>query len=198
ALRVLEDAAARYSCPELEATIKVETAIQRLDAKRQLLESDIHAAENDLANLSGPLEELAGIVAEEKRTRDQVARLEDERRRARAAEIAVQLRRDDENRAECERLGAEARDLEGQPRIQPSDEAEFQATIGRLAEIERQRETLVARRAALEQERRGLDAEWEGLAAFRDRNAEDADRLAADAQEIRRLDGELEDLGMEL
>src|SRR5207244_4096718 len=94
ALRVLEDAAARYSCPELEATIKVETAIQRLELKRQTLESDIQATENDLAMLSGPLEELAGIVAEEKRLRDWVARLEDERRRARAAEIADRLRRD--------------------------------------------------------------------------------------------------------
>ena len=49
AIKVLEGALRRYTCAELDFTGTVDHAIQRLDAKRQLLEAELKALGHDLS-----------------------------------------------------------------------------------------------------------------------------------------------------
>ena len=137
ALRALEGAAESYACPELGSTLRVETTIQRLETKRELLDAEIHALEHDLESMTPDLEELARVVESEQEARESLARLEAERRRARAAEVRDRLDQDAVRRREVERLRAEAESLAPMSGVPAAAEAEFRDAVARLDETVR-------------------------------------------------------------
>jgi len=188
ALQVLEGAAASYTCAELGTTMKVETAIQRLEAKRALLESELKALEHDLAAMAGPLDELARLGDEEQQARDALSRIDVERRESVAGEVKTKLAENDQRRAELEQLRAEAAGLAAAANLPSNAEADLRETVARYEEAQRSLETLEARRHEEQARERGtLLVEMEGLKAYASCGLEDADRCVALAAEIRRV-----------
>lgn len=188
ALQVLEASAASYTCNELGTTMKVETAIQRLEAKRALLDSELKTLEHDLAAIAGPLEDLARLGDEEQRTRESLSRADVERRESFATDVRKKIAEDDRHRAELEALRAEAGALDAAGQLPSNAEADLRETVTRLEEAQRNLESLESRRHEEQaRERGGLQAEIEGLKAYASCDAEDADRCIALAGEIRRI-----------
>ncbi len=188
ALQVLEASAASYTCNELGTTMKVETAIQRLEAKRALLDSELKALEHDLAVIAGPLEDLARLGDEEQRARESLARVDVERRESLATDVRSKLAEDDRHRSELETLRAEAAGLAAASDLPSNAEADLRETVTRLEEAQRNLESLESRRHEEQaRERGGLQAEIEGLRAYASCEAADADRCIALAGEIRRI-----------
>ncbi len=188
AVQVLEAAAAAYNCPELGSTMRVETAIQRLEAKRLALESDVAALDRDFQKLSGPFEQLMRLGEKEDRAREALARIDNERRETLAAEVRHKLAENEERRRELEGLREEAAALASASKLPTNAESELRETVARHAEAQSNLEQLEARRdEELARERDGLLAELEALKAYASCTGEDADKLVAMASEIRRL-----------
>jgi DNA repair exonuclease SbcCD ATPase subunit len=188
ALQVLEAAAASYTCQELGSTMKVETAIQRLETRRGLLESEIKTLDHDLAALAGPLEELARVGDEEQQARDALTRADAERRESLATDVKRRLAENEKDRTELERLREEAKSLATAATLPSNAEADLRETVSRYEESLRGLEVLEARRHEEQaRERGGLAAEMEGLKAYASCAAEDADRFISLASEIRRI-----------
>ena len=59
---MLERAAARYTCDYHGKTVKVDTAIKWLEAKREFLDTEIRRFEHERTQLEGPLNVLADLV----------------------------------------------------------------------------------------------------------------------------------------
>ncbi|MBI5708835.1 MAG: AAA family ATPase [Candidatus Eisenbacteria bacterium] len=188
ALQVLEGAARKYTCAELEFTGTVETAIQRLDLKLGTLGTELNTLEHDLAQASGPLAELARLADEEQVSRTALDRLEAERRAGAAAELKRALAEIEEQERALARLRAEAEPLAAAAHLPANAEADLRETIARHAEAQRNLETLEARRREeQERERRELETAVESLKAYAGCGPEDADRLVALAAEVRRV-----------
>jgi len=188
ALRVLEGALRKYNCPEVDSTGTVDTAIQRLETKRGLLETELKALEHDLAQIHEPLEELAALGEEERQARDALANLESERRASIAAEVRRRL---DENRVQkeqVEKLRAEAEGLAAAEHLPANSEGQLRETIARYQEAQHSLEGLEQRRRGeLERERGRVDSELETLSTVANCTAEEADRCVAVAAELRGL-----------
>ena len=188
AVQVLEAAASAYNCPELGSTMKVETAIQRLEARRASLEGEVAALERDFEKLAGPFDELVRLGEREDKTRAGLSKADSERREAMIAEVRRQLGEHDERRRELEELREEAVDLSSASKLPKNAEVELRDTVARLEEAQRNLEQLEARRdEERARERESLQAELESLKAYASCTAEDADKLVAVASEIRRL-----------
>jgi DNA repair exonuclease SbcCD ATPase subunit len=188
AVQVLEAATAAYNCPELGSTMKVETAIQRLEARRAALDGEVSALEADFKKLAGPLEQLMRLGEKEDQTREALAKIDNERRETLAAEVRRKLSEHDEHRRELDELRHEAADLSSASKLPSNAEAELRETVARLEEAQRSLEQLEARRdEERAREREGLLAELSSLKAYEACTAEDADKLVAMASEIRRL-----------
>ena len=188
ALQVLEGAARRYNCPELDSTLTVENAIKALEARLGMVEVEIRTLENDLARVSEPLEELARISEEEKVARYSLQRLEAEKREAMGAEVQRQIKQHVDQTAALEKLKAEAESLAGAAHLPANAEAELRETIARHEEAQRNLDALEARRRDEQARERGaLEAEAETLRAYADCTTEDADRFVALASDIRRI-----------
>lgn len=188
AVRVLEEALKRYETPELEATLAAETAITRLEAKRKLVESDLHDLGQQLVLAQVPLESLAQLAEEENALKDQLRRLEAERHAGMAAEIRRQLEENERSREELRRLEEEAAGLEAVAQMPANTETELRETVARFEEGQRNLETFESRRReewnaeraqieAVLAERRG----WEG---FSEEDARRCDALAVDLRRV--------------
>ena len=188
AVQVLETATGAYNCPELGSTMKVETAIQRLEAKRAALDGEAGTLEADFAKLSGPFEKLMRLGEKEDQTREALTKIDSERRETLAAEVRRKLSEHDERRRELEELRHEAANLSSASKLPSNAEAELRETVARLEEAQRNLEQLEARRdEERAREREALLAELSSLKAYESCTAEDADKLVAMASEIRRL-----------
>src|SRR5262249_13930741 len=102
AVQVLEAATAAYNCPELGSTMKVETAIQRLEAKRAALEAEVAALQRDFEKLAGPFDRLMRLGEKEDQTREALAKIDFERRETLAADVRRKRADPDERRAPAE------------------------------------------------------------------------------------------------
>jgi hypothetical protein len=188
ALRVLEGAIRKYTCAEVESSGSVDTAIQRLETKRELLASELKTLEHDLSQIAGPLEELVRIGESERAAREAMQGLDVERREALAAEVRRHLAEDARHRADLERLQAEAESLASAAHLPANAETDFRETVARHEEAARNLAALAARRTeALASEREKREAELAGLAAYANATAEDADRCVALASELRQV-----------
>jgi len=198
ALRALDDAATRYTCNELTATVKVETAIDRLDAKCRLLESEMHTLAHDLDQSAGPLEELSSIGDEERVARERLAALETERRVLRALEARDRLTRDAALEDQIAELMAEAEALEPLAEVDPGADSELRHTVARYEEACLRLEAIETRVATAEAERQAMEAELEPLSRYANGTAADADLFAARARELERLEATRDDLELAL
>ena len=188
AVQVLEAAAQAYNSVELGSTMKVETAIQRLEAKRSGLQGEVEALEKDFAKLAAPFEKLMRLGEKEDQARSALAKIDNERRETLAADVRRKLADHDERRKELDKLRAEAADLASAAKLPANAEAELRETVARLEEAQRNLEQLEARRdEERAREREGLQAELSSLKSYASCSAEDADKLVAMASEIRRL-----------
>ena len=188
ALRAIEAALRRYTCPELEFTGTADNAIQRLTAKEALLETELKTLEHDYAQIERPLAELAELSEREKETRAALEQIENTRRARMAGEARAQLDEDRQRRDEALTLRREAEELarcagvpmdaEGQLR---EAVAKLEAAESKLADLEQARgEELQRQRARLEEELREMQAGDSGTAA-------DADRCMLLAGDLRRM-----------
>jgi DNA repair exonuclease SbcCD ATPase subunit len=190
-LRVLEDSLRKYTCPELEFTGTIDNAIQRLEAKRGLLESEAHALDHRLQQAAEPLATLARLSEDESTARTGLRELEQERRRSGATAARRQLREHDERRRELDALKAEADRLSAFAHLPESAEAELRTTLARYDEAVRGRESLEARRRDEQsRERTACEAELASLSMYEACEPADADRLVSLASDLRRFGDE--------
>jgi DNA repair exonuclease SbcCD ATPase subunit len=188
ALRVLEAAQRRYNCPELDFTGTVENAIQRLESKEALLETELRALEHDRAALAAPLEELAELGQAEQEARAAQARLEAEWREAQAADARRQLLEDRARRQELEALRREAESLAAAAALPAEAESQLRDVVARIEEAQRNVSALESRRQEeVARERAALETERQGLAAFEAGGDLEADRCVSLAAELRRV-----------
>ncbi|MBI1797538.1 MAG: AAA family ATPase [Candidatus Eisenbacteria bacterium] len=188
AIRVIEIALRKYTCPEVESSGTIDTALARLETKRGLLDTELRALEHDFAGIAEPLDALVGLVEEERTVREGLQRLDGERSNALASDARRQLADDRLRRDELARLVAEADAAASAAHLEPNTEAEFREVVARYEEAARGLQALEERRReelAREREKRG--SELGELARHADRTAADADRCVAVAAELRRI-----------
>lgn len=188
AMRVLDESLRRYNAPELEFTGTVDTAIERLDAKRALLESELKTIEHDLNAASEPLERLAALADEEAALKQRLRALEAERHEGLAAEVRRQLADNERAMGELQRLREEAEGLAAAASLPPNAEADLRETVARFEEAQRNLDTLeTRRREEMARERRGIEAQLSSLKPYADYSEDEANRCVAIASELRRM-----------
>jgi hypothetical protein len=188
AIKVLEGALRRYTCAELDFTGTADHALQRLEAKRQLLEAELKALAHDLEENAGPLEQLADLGEQEREARAALAGLDAEWRSTLAADARRQLAEDARHREELEALRREAASLEAVGALPADAESQLRDTVARLEEAQRNVQALEGRRQdELSRERAALESERESLKAFEAGGAFEADRCVSLAAEMRRI-----------
>jgi len=191
ALRVLEGALRKYTCPEVESSGTVDTALQRLETKRGLLETELRTLEHDYAQIAGPLEDLVRLEEEERAAREALQTIDAERRESLAADVRRQLDEARVHAEDLERLRAEARGLATMAHLPADAESELRDAVARLEEAGRNLAQLEARKSEeLARDREKCAAELGHLAAFAGATAEDADRCVALASELRQVAAE--------
>ncbi|MEQ1833960.1 MAG: AAA family ATPase, partial [Candidatus Eisenbacteria bacterium] len=188
ALRVLEEALRRYNAHELDFTGTIDNAIDRLNAKRELIEVDIRETDATLIVAQAPLEDLHQLAQEERRLQEVLRDLENERRAGLAVDVRRQLEDHEVAMAEVARLEAEAAELANCAGLPANAEIELREAIARHEQDTRGIEGLESRRRdELARERETIAKEREELAAYDEFQAEDADRCVAQASELRNL-----------
>lgn len=188
ALRVLDAAARRYNSPEVDTTVTVDNAIQRLETRRGFLEAELKSLEHQYGQISGPLGELAGLEDEERKTKTRLAELDALRREALSADLKRQLAQHREQVAEIERLRLQARGLSGAAHVAPDAESQFSDSIARFEEAQAGLEALEARRRdEMRQRREVIEREIAALRAYESCAAAEADLCVSLAAEIRRV-----------
>lgn len=188
ALRVLEESLRRYNAPELEFTGTVDTAIERLEAKKSLVEADLQNLDHQLALVQVPLEQLAELSHQEEEFKNALRRLDAERQAALAAQVRRDLDANDRQLEELRALEAEASGLEAAAHMPANAESELRDTVARHEEAQRNLDTLESRRRdELSRERDGVAEELAALGAYADYTEDDANRCVALASEVRRL-----------
>ncbi|TMQ67836.1 MAG: hypothetical protein E6K78_03405 [Candidatus Eisenbacteria bacterium] len=191
ALRLLELALRKYTCPEVESSGTIDTAIRLLELKRATLGTELKALEHDLSRISQPLEDLAAFGEQEAATRRSLAEREADHHASLSAEVRRKLDENDERRAEVERLRAEAAELVSAARLPPSVEADFgKAVAGYEEALSRIQALEVRHRDETAREQSQLEHEIAGLAAYASGSAADADRCVSLAAELRRVAAE--------
>ena len=191
ALQVLENAASNYTCDELGTTLKVETAIQRLEMKRGVLESDLHTLEREREAVQEPMKQLLALTDEEREVREALARLDHERRQTLIEELRRKLDENGMRRRELNKLREEAQALSGASRLAPDAEVELRDTLTRHEEAVRNIETLEQRRKEQQvKERQRIEQGLEEVRNVAQCTSEDADRCVALASELQRIANE--------
>ena len=188
ALRVLEEALRRFHAHEIDFTGTIDNAIDRLVAKRELIEVDIREIDATLIVAQAPLDELHQSAHDERCLQDQLRELEAERRAGLAVDVRRQL--DDHEGAETEvaRLEAEAAELAASANLPLNAEGELRDTIARHEEAVRGIEGLESRRRdELAREREAIARERRDLSAYDEFTSEDADRCVSQASELRQI-----------
>lgn len=188
ALRVLEEALRKYNAHELDFTGTIDNAIDRLVAKRELVEVEIRELDATLIVAQAPLQDLDRLTAEERKLQAALRELENERRAGLAVDVRRQLAEHESSLAEVNRLEKEASDLVGSSSLPLNAESELRETIARYEEAMRGIEGLESRRRdELARERESIAAERLELAAYDNFTAEEADRCVGQAAELRHL-----------
>lgn len=191
AAQVLESAAASYTCDELGTTLKVETAIQRLEMKRGVLESDLHTLEREREAVEEPMKHLLTLTDDEREVREALAKLDHERRQTVIEEIRRKLDENGMRRRELTKLQGEAQALAGASKLTAESELELRDTITRHQEAVRNIETLEQRHKDQQvKERQRIEASLDEVRAVVHCTNEDADRCVALASELQRITGE--------
>ena len=189
ALRVLEEAAAKYTEPLLDTTIKVENAIVRLDNQIGLLATEIHALEHDYHSIRPHIDRLAAVEDEERTELERDRRINAARRAAIEAQARARLERHHASSVERGALEQELAATASCAGVPHDSGAAYTDVVARIEEHARQRVELEAQVAELEVALAALDAELEALAPF-EGTEEDATRLLNSAAELRHIDGE--------
>jgi len=188
ALSVLDEAARKYTAAELDSTVAVDTAIQRLELLQQTLEADLKALEHDHEGIAGPLEGLIRLGDEEQGARERMRQLDHERRDSLADDVRRQLAEHAAHRAEVERWRAEAESLASAVQLSANAETEFRETVTRLEEAQRNLAKLEEKRQEeLAREREKRQKELGVLAPYASAGPADADRCIALAAELKRV-----------
>jgi len=188
AIQVLDEALRRYHAPELDFTGTIDNAIDRLIAKRELIEVEIRELDATLIVAQNPLERLHRLAQEERALQDSLRELENERRAGMAVDVRRQLDDHDDAVAEVARLEAEARGLADSSNLSMNAEAELRETIAQHEAALKSIEALESRRRdELNREREAIARERRELAAYDSFTPEDADRCVAQASELRHL-----------
>ena len=188
ALKVLEEALRKYNAHELDFTGTIDNAIERLVAKRELVEVEIRELDATLIVAQAPLEDLHRLTQEERRLQGALRDLENERRAGLAVDVRRQLEEHEQAQKEVARLEAEAGDLAGSANLPPNAEGELREAIARHEEALRGIDGLEARRREeLAREREAIAAERLELAAYDSFAQEEADRCVGQAAELRHL-----------
>jgi AAA domain len=187
AVRVLAGALRKYHSQELGFEGTVEVAIQRLEAKRELLSSELRTLEHDLAQVAGPLEELARVADEERETNATLARLDGERRESLAAGVRQQLEEHTQRKTELDEFRAEAEALSASAHLPANADAELRETVTRIEGAQQNLDLLESRRRdAQAKERAELEASLQTMTAYAAAEPADADRCVTLAAELRR------------
>jgi len=188
ALKVLEEALRRYNAHELDFTGTIDNAIDRLTAKRELVEVEIRELDATLIVAQAPLEDLHRLTNEERKLQTSLRELENERRAGLAVDVRRQLEEHEIALGEVSRLEAEAGELAGTANLPPNAEGELRETIARHEEAMRGIDGLEARRREeLAREREAIAAERLELTAYDSLSPEEADRCVGQAAELRHL-----------
>ncbi len=188
ALRVLEESLRRYHASELDFTGTIDNAIDRLTAKRELIEVDIRELDATLIIAQAPLDDLHRLAEEEHGLQDALRELENERRAGLAVDVRRLLEEHEKALVEVARLEAEAGELAGSANLPPNAEGELRETIARYEEAVRGVDGLESRRRdELAREREAIARERQELAAYDGFRQEDVDRCVAQAAELRHL-----------
>jgi DNA repair exonuclease SbcCD ATPase subunit len=188
ALRVLEEALRRYNAPELEFTGTVDNAIDKLEAKRQLSEGELHELDHQVSLVQVPLEQLAHLAEQEEELKQSLRRLDAERQSAIAASLRRELEANDRQLDELKKLEEEAAGLESAAQLPANAESELRDTVARFEEAQRNLETLEARRREeLAKEREAIASELAGLEAYERFGEEEANRCVALASQMRQV-----------
>jgi hypothetical protein len=191
AVQVIDAALKRYDCSELDTTVTVDNAIKALEAKHGMLEADLAALEHEYSAIAAPMEELVRLTDQERAAREALTRLDAERRESLAADLKRQIRSDEEQRAALAKLRDEVRALENAAHLPAGAESDLRETVARYEEAQRNLETLeIRRREELQKERGTLEAERAALEKFAPGEIADADRLLALAADIRSVSEE--------
>jgi DNA repair exonuclease SbcCD ATPase subunit len=199
ALKVLAGALRKHHLPELGFEGTVDVGILRLEAKRELLSSEMRTLEHDLAQAAGPLEELARIGAEELAADQALARLDAERRASSEADVRRQLEANAKREAELLALREEAAALSVSAHLPANAEADLREAVAQHAQEQRNLEGLEARRRGEQAKERGeLEASLRTLEPYHAAEPADADRCVTLAADLRRLAEEDARLRVEL
>src|SRR5262245_12833381 len=188
ALKVLEDALRKYNAHELDLPGTIDNALDRLVAKRELVEVDIRELDATLIVAQAPLEDLHRLTQEERRLQTALRDLENERRAGLAVDVRRQLEEHEFALAEVTRLEAEAGELASTANLPPNAEGELREVIARHDEALRGIDGLDARRREeMGRERDAIAAERQQLTAYDNFTPEEADRCVGQAAELRHL-----------
>jgi DNA repair exonuclease SbcCD ATPase subunit len=188
AVAVLEEAARKYTAAELDTTLTVDNAIQRLELLEQTLEADLKALEHDHAGIAAPLEGLLRITDEEQAARDRMRKLDYERRDSLADDVRRQLAENAKHKADLDRYKAEAESLASSAAVSSGAETEFRETVTRLEEAQRHLAKLEEKRQEeLSREREKRQKELGTLGPFASAAPQDADRCITLAAELKRV-----------
>jgi hypothetical protein len=166
----------------------VETAIQRLEAKRGVLESELHTLEQDLLKIAGPTQQLVSLAEEERSGRETLAKLDAERRGVQLAELHRKVDENDMRRRELAKLRDEAASLAGASRIPATAEADLREIVVRYEEAQHGLQALEQRRREQQVKKQAeFESELHGLARYSQCTPEDADRCVGLASELQRI-----------
>jgi hypothetical protein len=198
AIRTLTDAVSAFRCPELDATLKIENAIARLESKCSELAIESSTLSYDLERMAPELEEMAALAEEERRTRAGLDALETEQRARRADEARIVLDEDDRRRAEVATLRGEAACLQTFATVRTDAEALLRAAHARLDEAEQRKRALATKRGEADDGRARIQNEVEALRAYAACTEEDAVLLGTVSARLRIAERERERLRAEL
>ncbi len=188
ALRVLEESLRRYNAHELDFTGTIDNAIDRLVAKRELVEVDIRELDSTLIVAQAPLQDLHQLTQEERKLQNALRELENERRAGLAVDVRRQLTDHETALAEVTRLETETGELAGTATLPPNAEVDLRETVARHEEAMRGIEGLESRRRdELAREREAIAAERLELAPYDTFSLEEVDRCVGQAAELRHL-----------
>jgi DNA repair exonuclease SbcCD ATPase subunit len=188
ALRAIDSALRRYTCPEVDFTGTAENALQRLEAREKLIETQIHELEHEYGQIEQPLEELAALTERERETRTALDEIENERRAGLAAEAKAQLEEDRRHREEVATLRREADGLRSTTGMPADAEAQLREAVAKLDAAQRRLSDFEQERAEeTKGERERLEEELASLGPYRSGTAADADRCVSLAAELRRM-----------
>jgi hypothetical protein len=188
AMKVLEEALRKYNAHELDFTGTIDNAIDRLTAKRELVEVEIRELDATLIVAQAPLEDLHRLTQEERKLQATLRDLENERRAGLAVDVRRSLEEHEVAVGEVTRLEAEAGELSGTANLPPNAEGELREAIARHEEAMRGIDGLEARRREeLAREREAIAAERLELTAYDSLSPEEADQCVGQAAELRHL-----------